>query len=140
MIRLGDLLDLERSEHDGQWLYVKHAKSGEAYETALSPRALAVLKEIERTDERYYFAKFRRARNPRDWVGSVRQRFEYLCKKAGLALRPQAGRADVPLGDPAHGRDAVPAREGRADQRRAEARQLEASRDAAADLRGGAAR
>jgi integrase len=84
MIRLGDLLDLERSEHDGQWLYVKHAKSGEAYETALSTRALAVLKAIERTDERYYFAKFRRATNPRDWVGSVRQRFEYLCTKAGL--------------------------------------------------------
>jgi integrase len=84
MIRLGDLLDLERSEHDGQWLYVKHAKSGEAYETALSPRALTVLKAIERTDERYYFAKFRRARNPRDWVGSVRQRFDYLCGKAGL--------------------------------------------------------
>lgn len=84
MIRLGDLLDLERSEHDGQWLYVKHAKSGEAYETALSPRAMAVLKAIEQTDERYYFAKFRRALNPRDWVGSVRQRFEYLCKQAGL--------------------------------------------------------
>jgi integrase len=84
MIRLGDLLDLERSEHDGHWLYVKHAKSGDAYETALSARALAVLKEIERTDERYYFAKFRRAQNPRDWVGSVRQRFEYLCTKAGL--------------------------------------------------------
>ena len=84
MIRLGDLLDLERSEHDGHWLYVKHAKSGEAYETALSPRAQAVLKEIERSDARYYFAKFRQARNPRDWVGSVRQRFEYLCRKAGL--------------------------------------------------------
>jgi len=84
MIRLGDLLDLERSEHDGQWLYVKHAKSGDAYETALSARALAVLQAIERTDERYYFAKFRRAQNPRDWVGSVRQRFEYLCTKAGL--------------------------------------------------------
>lgn len=92
MIRLGDLLDLERSEHDGSWLYVKHAKSGEAYETALSPRARAVLKEIERTDERYYFAKFRRALNPRDWVGSVRQRFEYLCRKAGLRYgRAQGG-------------------------------------------------
>jgi len=91
MIRLGDLLDLERSEHDGQWLYVKHAKSGDAYETALSARALAVLKEIERTDERYYFAKFRRAQNPRDWVGSVRQRFEYLCTKAGLRYGRRQG-------------------------------------------------
>ena len=84
LIRLGDLLDLERSEHDGRWLYVKHAKSGDAYETALSPRAVGVLKEIEQTDERYYFAKFRRARNPRDWLSAVRQRFESLCKKAGL--------------------------------------------------------
>jgi len=91
MIRLGDLLDLERSEHDGHWLYVKHAKSGDAYETALSARALAVLKEIERTDERYYFAKFRRATNPRDWVGSVRQRFEYLCTKAGLRYGRRQG-------------------------------------------------
>ena len=89
MIRLGDLLDLERSEHDGHWLYVKHAKSGEAYETALSTRAVAVLKAIERTDERYYFAKFRRAKAPRDWVGAVQKRFRYLCKRAGL----RAGRA-----------------------------------------------
>jgi integrase len=84
MIRLGDLLDLEQSERDGSWLYVKHAKSGEAYETALSARAVAILKAIEQTGERYYFAKFRRALEPRDWLGSVRQRFEYLCKQAGL--------------------------------------------------------
>ena len=91
MIRLGDLLDLERSEHDGAWLYVKHAKSGEAYETALSARAQAVLKELERTDERFYFAKFRRALSPRDWLGSVRQRFEHLCQKAGLAYGRRRG-------------------------------------------------
>lgn len=91
LIRLGDLLDLERSEHDGAWLYVKHAKSGEAYETALSTRAQAVLKELERGDERFYFAKFRRAQNPRDWLGSVRQRFEYLCTQAGLAYGRRRG-------------------------------------------------
>jgi integrase len=84
MIRLGDLLDLERSDRDGDWLYVKHAKSGEAYETALSPRALAVLKAIEQTDARYYFAKFRRALEPRDWLSSVRQRFEWLCQEADV--------------------------------------------------------
>jgi integrase len=85
MIRLGDLLDLERDDHESvKWLYVKHAKSGDAYETALSLRARKVLKELEQTDERYYFAKFRRAKAPRNWLGSVRQRFEYLCQKAGL--------------------------------------------------------
>ena len=91
MIRLGDLLDLERSEHDGAWLYVKHAKSGDAYETALSTRAQAVLKELEKSDERFYFAKFRRALAPRDWLGSVRQRFEHLCKKAGLRYGRREG-------------------------------------------------
>ena len=89
MIRLGDLLDLERSEHDGHWLYVKHAKSGEAYETALSPRCAAVLDTIETTDARYYFAKFRSALEPRDWLGSVRKRFKCLCKEADV----QYGRA-----------------------------------------------
>lgn len=93
MIRLGDLLDLERSDRDGHWLYVKHAKSGEAYETALSTRALAALKAIEQTDARYYFDKFRKAtKNPeRDWVGSVRQRFDYLCRKAGLKYGRRQG-------------------------------------------------
>ena len=91
MIRLGDLLDLERSDRDGSWLYVKHAKSGDAYQTALSPRALAVLKAIEATDARYYFAKFRRALEPRDWLGSVRSRMEILCRKAGLPYGRTAG-------------------------------------------------
>ena len=139
MIRLGDLLDLERSEHDGAWLYVKHAKSGDAYETALSARALAVLKEIERTDERYYFAKFRTRHEPAGLgrVGAPAVRVPL--QEGRPPLRPPPGRPDVPLGDPAHGRDAVPAREGRADQRRPEARQLETPRDAAADLCGGPA-
>jgi len=92
LIRLGDLLDLETSDRDGQWLYVKHAKSGEAYETALSARAVTVLKAIEKSGDRYYFVKFRRALDPRDWLGSVRQRFEYLCNKAGLRYgRGQGG-------------------------------------------------
>ena len=32
----------------------------------------------------YLFPKFRRAENPRDWPGSVRQRLEYLCRQADL--------------------------------------------------------
>ncbi|HMJ82996.1 MAG TPA: tyrosine-type recombinase/integrase [Vicinamibacterales bacterium] len=84
LIRLGDLLDLERTDRDGSWLYVKHAKSGEAYETALSPRCAAVLDTIETTDARYYFAKFRGALDPRDWLGSVRKRFKFLCKEADV--------------------------------------------------------
>ncbi|HJS76759.1 MAG TPA: tyrosine-type recombinase/integrase [Burkholderiales bacterium] len=92
MIRLGDLLDLERGERDGSWLRVKHAKNGSDYEAALSPRALTLLKKLEAaTDAAFYFAKFRVARDERDWLGSVRQRFEYLCKKAGLAYGRRRG-------------------------------------------------
>jgi len=94
MIRLGDLLDLERADRDGSWLRVKHAKSGDSYQTALSPRALAVLEAIEATDAtdaRYYFTKFRGALEERDWLGSVRQRMETLCRKAGLPYGKTSG-------------------------------------------------
>ena len=84
MMRCGDLLDLERIDRDGPWLYVKDPKSGHAYHAALTPRAQAALDAIDSGDSRYYFPKFRRAEKPRDWTGSVRQRLEHLCKKAGL--------------------------------------------------------
>jgi len=81
LMRLGDLLDLELTDRDGAWLRVKDPKSGEPYEVALSPRAAKALDAID--TERYYFTKFRKAENPRDWAGSVRQRLEYLCREAG---------------------------------------------------------
>jgi len=86
LIRLGDLLDLERHDRDGVWLYVKDPKGGEAYEVALSKRAAAALDKLEKIDvnSKHYFSKFRRAINPRDWPGSVRQRLEYLCRQADL--------------------------------------------------------
>ncbi len=83
LVRLSDLLDLERDHRRGPWLYIRDPKSGEAYEVALSPRAQAALADIPGKD-RYYFAKFRKAENSRDWPGSVRQRLEYLCTRAGL--------------------------------------------------------
>jgi hypothetical protein len=47
----------------------------------LTPRAVTALDAITH-DGPYYFQKFRRALNARDWRGSVRQRLEYLCKLA----------------------------------------------------------
>lgn len=83
LTRLGDLLDLEKTDREGAWLYIKDSKNGEAYNCALSPRCQAALDAIDH-DRPYYFAKFRRAEDSRDWPGSVRQRLEYLCKKAKL--------------------------------------------------------
>lgn len=81
MIRLGDLLDLERADRRGRWLYVRDPKGGAPYDVALTSRAGHALDDIP-GQERYYFAKFRKAENPRDWPGSVRQRLEYLCRQA----------------------------------------------------------
>lgn len=81
LMRLGDLLALKRSDRKGVWLYVAHPKGGEPYEVPLSPRAGTALDAIPR-DGDYFFSKFRKAENPRDWRGSVRQRLEFLCATA----------------------------------------------------------
>lgn len=90
LIRLGDLLDIRRSDRRGNWLYVAHSKTGDAYEVALSARARKALDAIK-DDEPFYFAKFRQAVNPRDWRGSVRQRLEYLCKAANVPYGAKQG-------------------------------------------------
>jgi len=90
LLRLGDLLDLRRTDRDGPWLFIADPKGGEAFEVALSPRAAAALDAIEH-DGPYYFAKFRKAETPRNWSGSVRQRFEYLCRKAGVTYGRKKG-------------------------------------------------
>ena len=83
LIRLGDLLDLQHTDRDGEFVFVRDPKGGEPYEAALSARAKAALIALPR-ESRYCFPKFRRALQPRDWPGSVRQRLEYLCRQANL--------------------------------------------------------
>lgn len=93
MVRLGDLIDLERRDRcdaegqpraEGGFVIVRHSKTGAAYVACLTARCVTALDAIpaDGPTARFYFAKFRRANNPRDWRGSVRQRLEYLCKTA----------------------------------------------------------
>jgi integrase len=81
MVRMGDLLDLRKTDRDDVWITIRHPKNGDPYMTPLTPRAVAALDAITH-DKPYYFEKFRRALNARDWRGSVRQRLEYLCRTA----------------------------------------------------------
>jgi integrase len=83
LVRLSDLLDIQRIDRRGPWVFIRDPKGGQAYEVALSPRAAEALDAIPGTDP-YYFAAFRKAANPRDWPGAVRQRLEHLCAKAGV--------------------------------------------------------
>lgn len=90
LIRLGDLLDLQRSDRQGVWLYVRDPKGGDPYEAALSPRAVKALDRLGPTGT-HYFTKFRRAKKPRDWRSSVRQRLESLCEVADVPYGKKVG-------------------------------------------------
>lgn len=90
LVRMGDLLDLKRTDRARGWLYIADPKSGEPYEVALTPRAAKALDAVRHAGP-YYFAKFRKAENPRDWSGSVRQRLEWLCGAAGVPYGRKIG-------------------------------------------------
>ena len=84
LARLGDLLDLQHADRDDRMMYIRDPKGGESYEMALSDRALTAVEALAKNESTYLFPKFRRAENPRDWPGSVRQRLEYLCRQANI--------------------------------------------------------
>lgn len=86
MIRLGDLLDLRKTDREGVWITIRDSKNGEDYTVPLSPRATTALDAITH-DEPYYFEKFRHAINPEHWRSSVRQRLEVLCRRATPPIR-----------------------------------------------------
>jgi integrase len=90
MTRQGNILEIARTDREGPWIYIKDSKNGSAYRTALTPRAQAALDAIDH-DRPYYFAKFRRAENSRDWGSSMRQRLEYLCRKAKVPYGQRHG-------------------------------------------------
>ena len=81
LMRLGDLLDLQRSDHNGAWLYVRDPKSGEPYEVALSPRAQRALAALPKTPGPI-LPKFRRSADPLTWTLAVRQHLAVLCARA----------------------------------------------------------
>jgi integrase len=86
LARLGDLLDLQHADRDPEQprlVHVRDPKGGDPYELVLTDRALKAVDALA-TDTPYLFPKFRKALEPRDWTGSVRQRLEYLCRQARI--------------------------------------------------------
>lgn len=83
LIRMGDLLDLQRTDHKGDWLYVGDPKGGHPYEVALTARAKKALAAIP-GDDRYFFQRYRRLKNEKGRRGAVRQALMRLCRDAGV--------------------------------------------------------
>lgn len=81
LIRLNDLLDVQRSDRKGEWLYVANPKSGEPYEVVLPARAVKALAAIPGS-HRYYFQRYRGATMDRDRRARVRRMLMTLCRKA----------------------------------------------------------
>ena len=78
LMRLGDVLNLQRADVRGVWATVRAPKGGRPYEVPLTKRTVQALAAIP-GKEPYYFARFRRATSPRDWGCGVRSRLRRLC-------------------------------------------------------------
>lgn len=77
LVRLGDLLDLRRTDRNGLWLMIRDPKMDEPYEVPLSPRAAQALDGIGH-EAPYYFERFRRG-DPEGWRARVRRHLQRLC-------------------------------------------------------------
>ncbi|HKE43898.1 MAG TPA: site-specific integrase [Steroidobacteraceae bacterium] len=88
LVRLGDLIDLQWDDVADGSLWVAWTKNGDPLEVplAISRRAVAGLTALKKAKRAgpFLFPKFRKAEDPRDWPGSVRQRLEYLCREADV--------------------------------------------------------
>lgn len=93
LVRLGDLLDFRRDDDRGRAGWVpdpKDPRQSTPYTFPISKRARKALDKIP-DDGPHYFARFRVAKNPRNWRGSVRQWLERVCATAGVKFGRKAG-------------------------------------------------
>lgn len=81
LIRMGDLLDLRRSDRHGTWLTIADPKSGESYDVSLTKRACQALDALP-ADQPYYFHRYRQAETQRDRRSCVRRVLKRLCQRA----------------------------------------------------------
>ncbi len=90
LVRLNDLLDVQRTDRKGGWLYVANPKSGQPYEVALPPRAVKALAAIP-GNQPYYFQRYRGAQTDRDRRARVRRALMKLCKRANVPYGKKIG-------------------------------------------------
>lgn len=81
LIRMGDLLDLKRTDRRGAWLHIRDPKGGDSYDVALSARARRALDDLPKKHD-YYFAVYRGAVTARDRRSRIRRVLKRLCQRA----------------------------------------------------------
>lgn len=94
LCRLGDILDLKRSDDHRKYLYIEEPKDPEQpepYTVPVSKRLRRALDRIPKTGP-YYFEHRRQAKRARDWRGSVQKMLRTACRLAHVPYgRAKAG-------------------------------------------------
>lgn len=94
LVRLGDVLDLRKTDVKGGMVYVadpKDPQQSEPYRVPLSKRAREALKALPPSDGEYLFPSRRIAATERDRRHTIAQALRRACKRAGLKYGRKAG-------------------------------------------------
>lgn len=86
LLRLGDILDLQRADDHGDTLVIRDTKNRRGHTVPISSRLRAALDAVP-VDERHpdwYFPSRRRAKTERDRRGAVASVLRQACERAGL--------------------------------------------------------
>jgi len=83
LMRMGDILALQREQDHGKFLTVLNPKTGESYQVPVSKRLRRALDRVPKAGP-FYFPHRRKAENPRDYRSGLKQLLERAC----AACRP----------------------------------------------------
>lgn len=104
LMRLSDVVNLRREQDHGPYLVVVDPKVA-PYQVPVSARLRAALDVVPKAGP-YYFPQRRRAKNPRDYRGSVKAMLKAACTAADIPYgrpRQRPGQPPPPIGLTFHG-------------------------------------
>jgi integrase len=90
LVRMGDCLDLRRSDDHGRTLYIRDPKAGDGYRVPVSQRLRAALDAVPK-DGPYYFTFRRRHATAGARRNGVKKMLASACAKAGVAYGRKDG-------------------------------------------------
>lgn len=94
LVRLGDILDLQRSDDRGRTLYIRDPKDptqSRPFEVPISTRLRAALDALPVTDSPYYFPRRRQAATEEGRRMVIRSALANACRKAGVKYGRNGG-------------------------------------------------